>query len=344
MKGSEILGRMSYKSGRKKNYPCLRCKEHVKLTEKAVQCALCDLWVHKSCEGMSDETFNVLDTQNEETGQCFWSCSSCQNYARKFDKRMRDVEKRMQQLEKEKIPTLENDLKDAKDDIKDLKKVTEKLTTVCNENDGSSQAKVTSAVLEEMKERDSRRCNLIVHNIAEPGAEFVESQERVLKDTESLQDLLNVIGAEVVVKDASRFVKRLGTRSEDAGSPRPLLVGFKTVDHCNTILDVSPSLSEKGEPWCSVNVVRDLTKTQRKEEKKLREDADKKNSELTDEEKENWQWKVVGRRGERKIVKAAVNQDEDTNERGREGGRGRGRGRARGRPRRNQRHINTVQA
>ena len=60
-----------YKSNRKKNYPCLRCNEHVKSNENAVKCALCDLWVHQSCEHMSNETFKVLDTQNEEIGQCF---------------------------------------------------------------------------------------------------------------------------------------------------------------------------------------------------------------------------------------------------------------------------------
>ena len=73
----------------------MRCNQHVKKTEKAVQCALCDLRVHKQCEQMSDETFKVLDTQNKEQGQCFWSCKSCHSYARKFDKRMRDMEKRV---------------------------------------------------------------------------------------------------------------------------------------------------------------------------------------------------------------------------------------------------------
>ena len=105
----------SKSSARKKNYPCLRCKVHVKQNEKAVQCSLCDLWVHKDCEGMSDETFNVLDLQNEEMGQCSWHCGSCHSYARKFDKRMKNLEKRVQDIEK--------DLPDMQSNIETIRKI-----------------------------------------------------------------------------------------------------------------------------------------------------------------------------------------------------------------------------
>ena len=277
-----------YKSNRKKNYPCLRCNEHVKLNENAVKCALCDLWVHQSCEYMSNETFKVLDTQNEEMGQCFWSCRSCQSYALKFDKRMCNVEKRMQELESTRIPNIENDLGVVKKDITYLKETAEKLSTASKENEGANHSSVTATVLEEMKERESRRLNLIIHNLAEPEADITESQECILKDKESLQELLNVVEAEVIVDNASRFVKRLGRREEEDILPRPLLVGFKSIEHCSAILDKSPNLSQLDEPWSSINIVRDLTKTQRKEEKKLREDAVRKNSQLTEEEKGNW--------------------------------------------------------
>ena len=53
---------------RKKDYPCISCKVHVKKNDKAVKCSLCDLWIHQACEGMSNETFNVLDTQNCDQG------------------------------------------------------------------------------------------------------------------------------------------------------------------------------------------------------------------------------------------------------------------------------------
>ena len=314
---------MSYKSKRKKNFPCIRCDQHVKINEYAVKCALCDLWVHKICERMTDETFNVLDMQSSETGQCFWSCKSCRSYALKFDKRMRDVEKRVQVIE-EKIPDLETDLTTAKADIVSLQEQVSNASSDKLADQSKSKEEVTTAVFEEFRERESRRCNLVIHNLAEPGQGVVTKEERITDDKNKLQELCGIIDVDLTVDDVTRFVKRLGKVNAESSSPRPMLVGFKTPDHCTTVLNQASNLSDNDEPWKSIHIVRDLTKAQRKEERTLRETVEKRNEELTEEESENWIWKVVGRRGERKMVKAAVEVEQST--RGRRRGRGRGRG------------------
>ena len=316
-----------YQSSRKKNFPCLRCNGHVKKTERAVKCALCELWVHKDCEGMTDETFHVLDTQNEEQGQCFWSCKSCHSYALKFDKRMRNVETRVTKIENETIPEISDQVNGMRKELDDLKGVAKNLQESSKKGESSAQSVITSAILEEMKERDTRRCNLIIHGISEPAADVVESKDRVEKDIEKLQELLGQIEVEMDVNETYRFAKRLGARDEDNERPRPLLVGFKDKRHCDSILDNSHKLSQKEEPWSLVNIIRDLTKAQRKEEKDMRGEVEKKNNELSEEEKGNWEWKVVGRRGERKIVKAEVKPEERQGANGSQRGKGRGRGR-----------------
>ena len=277
---------------------------------------------------MSDETFKVLDTQNQEQGQCFWSCRSCHSYALKFDKRMRNVETRVTKLESETVPNIVDDVAGLREDLTNLKKVfDEKEPNVVDEN--KCQSTITAAVLEEMRERESRRCNLIIHNLTEPSADVTESKERMEKDIEKLRELIGLIEVQVDLNDAVRFAKRLGPRNDDDETPRPLLVGLKEKQHCDSVLDKSHKLSEMEDPWSSVHIIRDLTKTQRKEEKEMRIDVDKKNHELSEEEKGNWEWKVVGRRGERKIVKVEVKEEQLSQE---EGGSGRGRGRGRGRP------------
>ena len=138
----------TYKSKRKKEYPCLRCGEHVKINVHAVLCAMCELWVHKKCETMDDATFAVLDMQHEETGQCFWSCKSCKNYALTFDRKMRAIEKRVTDLEKDR----ENDVASVKKDIETLSATTVKLTTDAAEKKGEDQRKLTTAVFVEMRE------------------------------------------------------------------------------------------------------------------------------------------------------------------------------------------------
>ena len=324
---------MSYKSKRKKNFPCIRCDEHVKINEYAVKCALCDLWVHKICERMTDETFNVLDMQSAETGQCFWSCKSCRSYALKFDKRMRDIEKRVQVLE-EKVPDLETDLDTAKADIVSLQEQVSNVSGDKLADQNKNKEEVTTAVFEEFRERESRRCNLIIHNLAEPGPEIITNGGRKTEDKNKLQELCGVIDVDLIVDDVTRFVKRLGKVNAESSSPRPMLVGFKTTDQCTTVLNQASNLSDCDEPWKSIHIVRDLTKAQRKEERTLLETVEKRNAELTKEESEHWIWKVVGRRGEWKMVKAAVEVEEADVEVERVT-RGRGRGRSRGRGRRN---------
>ena len=278
------------KRKKKKEYPCLRCGEHVKINAHAVQCAMRELWVHKKCETMDDATFAVLDMQHEETGQCFWSCKSCKNYALKFDRRMRAIKKRVTDRD-----TMKNDVASVKKDIETLSATTVKLTTDAAEKKGEDQSELTTAVFDEMRERESQHCNIIIHNLAEPPNEVSDKKERILHDKNRVQGLCDVIGAEVNVIESARFARRLGPVADnDIPSPHPLLIGFKTEDGRDAVLEKSPLLGDKDEPWSSVNVVMDLTKCQRKEEKKLRDTASKKNTELGGDEAGNWRWKVIG--------------------------------------------------
>ena len=250
---------------------------------------------------------------------------------------MKNIEKRVQDLEVDTIPVMEDSIKTMQTDIKSLQESNKKLSAAAQRNEGNTQESITAAVLEEMRERESRKNNLIIHNLEEPGAEFVDSKERMEKDIEKVQCLIDQIEVQINISDVCRFAKRLGPREESSGTPRPLLIGFKTVDHCNSILEKSPDLAKMDEPLSNINIIRDLTKTQRKEEKNLRVEADKKNAELSEEDQGNWKWVVVGRRGERKIVKIEVVREEEEGGSTSARGRGRGRGRGKGRPPKNTR-------
>ena len=296
---------MSNKSGRIKDYPCLRCAKHVKKTDYAIKCALCDIWVHKICENMDDATFKVLNTQQDQTGQCFWSCQSCHSYALKFEKRMREVDKRLVALE-EKLPTVEKTVTAAQTEIAQVKLSVNQL----KDSAGDIQKSTTMAVFNEIRERESRQTNLVIHNLPEPEQTVKDAKERIAKDMEKLQELCGVIEANVDAPTVFRFAKRLGERSKTGDHCRPLLLGFKSVEGHDKVLQNAPKLAEMDEPWSSVNIVQDITAMQRSEEKQMREEANKKNSELTKDEAENWVWKVVGRRGERCIVKVSREKDQ----------------------------------
>ena len=250
---------------------------------------------------------------------------------------MREVEKRVTDLEEKVVPELSKDMEVAKNDIKDLKTKATNISTKLAENEGKSASEITSSVFEEMRERESRRCNLVIHNISEPDQAIVDSKERISVDKTKVQELCGVLSKDGEdIQSSIRFAKRLGP-VVDGASPRPLLVGFDDSAISLNVLKKAPDLSEKDEPWCTVKIVNDLTKMQRKEETKLREEVTKKNSERTAEESENWEWKVVGRRGERRIVKVQLEETTEEGEPGENSSRGGGRGRGRERPRKSKR-------
>ena len=107
---------MTYNSARKKDFPCLRCNVHVKKNEKAVQCALCDQWIHKICEQMDDPTFDVLDRQFTHTGSAFWCCTSCDKFAKKFDKRINELNRNVEQI-KDRVDVHDADIKSLQDSV-----------------------------------------------------------------------------------------------------------------------------------------------------------------------------------------------------------------------------------
>ena len=62
-----------------------------------------------------------------------------------------------------------------------------------------------------------------------------------------------------------------------------------------------------GEEMSTISIVHDLTKLQRAEEQKLFTEAKRKNDALSDQE--NFMYKVVGKRGERRIIRVLKKVD-----------------------------------
>ena len=50
---------------------CGKCGKHVTENENAIQCEICDIWVH--CQGISEEAYAVLKDMNN----LHWYCDSC---------------------------------------------------------------------------------------------------------------------------------------------------------------------------------------------------------------------------------------------------------------------------
>ena len=63
------------KRKRKFKFPCSICEKSVNKNQKSVYCNNCDLWVHKKCEGLSNDEFQKLVEEDDEVP---WFCLVCQ--------------------------------------------------------------------------------------------------------------------------------------------------------------------------------------------------------------------------------------------------------------------------
>ena len=110
---------------------------------------------------------------------------------------------------------------------------------------------------------------------------------------------MSQIEVDLQVNDVVKFAKRLGAKSEQADRARPLLLGLKSIDHKERMLDNASKLNDMPEPWKSISIVQDLTTMQRGEENKMREEAQRLTDEQSDDDKKTgyskwWEGKENG--------------------------------------------------
>ena len=138
-----------------KDFPCLCCKKNVGKV-KAVSCATCKQWVHKECEEMSDELYSVLLGKYGGVS-VKWDCQSCQASTARLVAHIKQVEIRLNKVEER--------MEAADDRSKLTKAKLDKVEMVAKED-------ITKIVLDEIRERDDKRLNIILHSRVECGIFF----------------------------------------------------------------------------------------------------------------------------------------------------------------------------
>jgi hypothetical protein len=284
------------KRGRKPNnpeYPCLCCGENCTKSQAAVKCIMCTLWAHKDCVKMPDNTFKLLEEQVKESGSAYWVCRPCQQFGQRIKHQINETNKRQDENEKK---TEENrrrlDGTDKRMDMleREMKKMAERL-----DNDGGERE---DRLCDEMQEREVRRMNLIIHGIEEPPERVKINRERLEIDKSRCEQLFTAMKARTKKEDL-RFCRRIG---EKTAGPRPMVIGLETEEEKRHILARARNL--QGTAYQDISVVPDLTKKQRAREADMKREADERNKNLTNEDRNrNEKWLVVGRRGEKRLIK-----------------------------------------
>jgi len=268
---------------------CVGCKKKFTKSDYCVICGMCNFWYHKSCAGMSDDIYKCVEAYFKDHSHTFWNCMPCSAYAKGITARMRELEGRIEEVEKHQgeqdreMANLSKEIKDTNIDVKKLEKKVE-------DSEGGA------GVLLELRERNIRKLNVIFYGIGE--AESSNPEERKDWDRKSCQNVFDAMKVRIG-STSLKFLRRIG---EKGTRPRPLVVGMSSAMDKELLLQSSWKL--KDTHLKEVGISPDLTPTELKEERELTAEAERRNKNLSQEDKaKNLKWMVVGQKGTKRMMK-----------------------------------------
>ncbi len=281
--------------------PCLGCGENCTGKQYSVHCTLCKLWCHKECAGLSDQLFKMLELQRKETGQAFWACRSCMNFASSITTKVQEVDKKVEELRGQ-VKENRDGIERTNDNVKKVEKKVERMERKAEDAERKSE----NGMYEEMRAREAIKRNLIIHGLEEPDSRYKTDKEKTEADLAECDKIFRATGGQARKRDI-RFCRRIGERGQ---AKRPILLGMKTEDIKTDLLDRAPQLQRTD--YKHVTIGPDQTRKQRKAEADLKEQMERKNrEELTEEDRsKNLQWMVIGRKGEKRVVKAQAREEQ----------------------------------
>jgi phage shock protein A len=301
-------GEQPAQNTKKAKFPCIRCKKNVTKNSKSVRCGTCQLWVHVECEKISTELFNIL-AHPDKYGGVSWNCESCLASTARLEALVKTFASKIQQVE-ERVGGTEGA-------VRALDRKVDKMEKVISNRDEEVDKKVKKSentVFEEMRERETRRMNVVFHKVGECENERASGFEKLEWDRMSCCNVFRELRLDMD-NDSIKFCRRLGERKE---GPRPMVVGFFLEADRSKLLRKAKDLEKT--KFKDINIGPDLTKRQREEEADMKTEAERRNGRLTEDDREkNLEWAVVGARGERRLVKTTARA---TNQRGAYRGRG----------------------
>ena len=254
-----------------------------------MQCSYCDRWVHPKCANISKAHFELYKLPT-----CQFVCETCVKVSAKIKKEIQHLQ--IKQAE------MREDIDANKEEISATKRRVEKVEKVEKKVEELDPAKIIEqsrdGMLRELRERETRKDNLVFHQVEEPTA--ARGQDRKEHDVRSILDILEFIGCPMT-GEGIKFIFRTGEKRDDRPGPRPIIICMKETGARNQILENTRKLA--GSRYERVSITPDLTPLQRKEEDGMRKEAETRNNAMDHEESLNFEWVLVGRKGQRSLIK-----------------------------------------
>ena len=212
----------------------------------------CDSWLHRKCAGLPKPIFDSIRL-SETPFHCPFCCLA--NYECLFNDMkatIASLEHKVSQLEKNSTPAINTfrSLSNTSNEPHDSTLVTPQTKETLPDN---SIQDMVATLLNEEKEKEKRRLNIIVHNVPESSSE--ESLTRKNEDTEFVSKLCeSQFNAKVSIVKAYRLGKK-------GAKPRLLKISLSSVSEKATVLKNCTQLRNRSTPppYQNIFISPDLT-------------------------------------------------------------------------------------
>lgn len=309
-----MSGRKGSTSDKENKTSCGHCSQLVGKKQKGLQCELCEIWYHTSCEKIDDGTYECILKDSERANPLLhWYCSKkCNIIATKFlggmarlEKRVDDITQRVDQVDsrvqsiEEEIPKLldtktEEQMAKIESKIPGMLETQTKqqITEIENKIPGMLKSKAKEQMAE-IENRAWRKTNLIMFKVPERADKDIETRKQ--EDGETVGKLLD----EIKTTHKPHECRRIGTQDKNSAKSRPIRIAFETEAARDEVLKeyhkMRKALLEKEEKeedfiCLRTNVRKDLTLQEREEEEQLYQDLRKKRDESKESGDEYAHW------------------------------------------------------
>ena len=145
---------------------CLGCSKKFKQSEYSLQCTICGLWIHKTCSGITDELYSLIDLQLQQTGRTYWACRPCTVYSQGLTHRMKEIENQLSEVKatcsknEEGLQKVQAEVSKLAEKVNRQEKKVEEVAAVSGQD-----------VFEELREREARKLNVVMYGMGEAPAD-----------------------------------------------------------------------------------------------------------------------------------------------------------------------------
>ena len=319
----------------KKKERCATCKK-VGGSAKWIECSTCGEWYHIYCESMTDDEFEHYKQNNVD-----YACLTCYEEPPK-EEDMGRIEGMLQRMENNnyarfeeiksgqdkmslEVQNLAHELRDNKRETENLKELTNELSDKLNVLEGKMMDAHNELVedlkkkLEDVKEELKKEVKKNEYKTKADINETISRRKRLMvegfKEEDDPKQILTEV-ARVIGMDESFDITRMThvrRMKKNDGTPTASVL-FKCNEEKSQFqkLGVSDKIKslDEGHRLRNIIMYQDRSKAERDQFKEQKEECEKKNAQLTPEERGKVKWKVVGGRIKKwKIPVEEQNQD-----------------------------------